>query len=99
MARIGPIFVLAILALFLCSVALANDDEEEQTVFKPAKKSVVARNLVNTKVTSSSIIKEHAKYHAKTGVKNFQGTVLAYVTPWCAIFAIFPHFMSLHLSF
>jgi hypothetical protein len=86
MARFGSFILFAIIALSLCSIAFANDEEEEQTVFKPAKKSVVARNLVVTKATASSIIKEHAKYHLKTGVKNFKGTVLGYVTPWCDFF-------------
>lgn len=81
MARLAHLLLIVAVVVCFASVALASEEEEEE-VFKPAKKSVVSRNLVATKATANSIVKEHAKYYVKTGIKNFKGTVLAYVTPW-----------------
>ncbi|XP_065827040.1 chitinase domain-containing protein 1-like [Oscarella lobularis] len=57
-----------------------TDVEEEFTL---ADKSVVQRKLVTEKAKVKDILKEHRRYYAKgTADRNFEGPVLAYVTPW-----------------
>lgn len=43
--------------------------------------SVYERNLVDNEPIASDIIAESGAYFKETGLKNFNGTVLGYVTP------------------
>lgn len=95
MSPLTKILLITAFVSFALVFVLANEEAEEQAVFKPSKKSVVARNLVSAKTTASAIVREHKKYHAKTGIKNFKGTTLAYVTPWYELLTLdfsFKHF-------
>eukprot|EP00118_Oscarella_pearsei_P026076 m.309354 g.309354 ORF g.309354 m.309354 type:complete len:386 (+) comp46138_c0_seq1:30-1187(+) len=50
---------------------------------KKADQSVMKRRLVTEKAKSKEIITEHKRYDAQgTGDRQFDGTVLAYITPW-----------------
>jgi hypothetical protein len=49
---------------------------------KASSKTVHERGLVTEKITYRSILNENKKYYSDTTIKNFQGTTLAYVTPW-----------------
>ncbi|GJP49386.1 hypothetical protein CLOM_g8603 [Closterium sp. NIES-68] len=48
----------------------------------PVESSVFARRLVTADVSYRDILKEHARYWKETSRRHFNGTVLAYVTPW-----------------
>ncbi|CRK90630.1 CLUMA_CG004332, isoform A [Clunio marinus] len=48
----------------------------------PQEQSVYERNLVNNEPLASDIISEAHTYYKDTSLKNFNGTVLGYVTPW-----------------
>jgi chitinase domain-containing protein 1 len=49
----------------------------------PVNESVIERKLVVTNPKAKDIIREHKAYSIEgTKVRNFNGTVLAYVTPW-----------------
>ncbi|CAI7793408.1 unnamed protein product [Closterium sp. NIES-53] len=48
----------------------------------PVESSVFARRLVTADVSYRDILKEHARYWKDTAHRHFNGTVLAYVTPW-----------------
>lgn len=45
------------------------------------EKSVYDKNLVDNEPLASDIIAESGAYFKETGLKNFNGTVLGYVTP------------------
>ena len=47
----------------------------------PQEKSVYERNLVESEPLASDIITEAYTYYRDTTLKNFNGTVLGYVTP------------------
>lgn len=47
----------------------------------PVDKSVFDRGLVDAEPLASSIISEANTYYKDTSLKNFNGTVLGYVTP------------------
>lgn len=47
----------------------------------PVDKSVYERNLVDNEPLASDIISQSNTYYGNTGLKNFNGTVLGYVTP------------------
>jgi chitinase domain-containing protein 1 len=47
----------------------------------PQEKSVYDRNLVDNEPLASAIISEAHTYYHDTSLKNFNGTVLGYVTP------------------
>lgn len=47
----------------------------------PQEKSVYEKNLVDNEPLASSIISEAHTYYHDTSLKNFNGTVLGYVTP------------------
>lgn len=47
----------------------------------PHEKSVYERNLVDNEPLASEIIAESGTYYKETSLKNFNGTVLGYVTP------------------
>ncbi|KAG5684410.1 hypothetical protein PVAND_013644 [Polypedilum vanderplanki] len=48
----------------------------------PVDKSVFDRNLVDTEPIAAKIVAEANTYYKETNIKNFNGTVLGYVTPW-----------------
>jgi len=54
--------------------SLSVDDFSEQNVFE--------RELVTEQVTAKSILEHHDKPSKNTAEKIFEGTTLAYVTPW-----------------
>jgi chitinase domain-containing protein 1 len=56
-----------------------GDDVKEKS--GPQEKSVYERNLVDNEPLASDIIAEAGTYFKETGLKNFNGTVLGYVTP------------------
>lgn len=47
----------------------------------PVEKNVFERGLVESEPLASSIIAEANTYYHQTSLKNFNGTVLGYVTP------------------
>lgn len=47
----------------------------------PQEKSVYERNLVVEEPLATDILKEANTYYKETSLKNFNGTVLGYVTP------------------
>lgn len=47
----------------------------------PQEKSVYERNLVENEPLASEILAESGTYYRETSLKNFNGTVLGYVTP------------------
>lgn len=47
----------------------------------PQEKSVYERNLVESEPLASEILAEAHTYYRDTGLKNFNGSVLGYVTP------------------
>lgn len=47
----------------------------------PQEKNVYERKLVDNEPLASDIIAESGTYYKETGLKNFNGTVLGYVTP------------------
>lgn len=47
----------------------------------PQEKSVYERNLVDNEPQASQIVAEAHTYYHDTSLKNFNGTVLGYVTP------------------
>lgn len=47
----------------------------------PQEKSVYDRNLVDNEPLASEILSEANTYYGNTALKNFNGTVLGYVTP------------------
>jgi hypothetical protein len=56
-----------------------GDDVKEKS--GPQDKSVYERNLVDNEPLASDIIAEAGTHFKETGLKNFNGTVLGYVTP------------------
>lgn len=47
----------------------------------PVERSVYERNLVDNEPLSSEILSEAHTYYHETSLKNFNGTLLGYVTP------------------
>lgn len=49
----------------------------------PTGTSVFDRNLIDEEPSSKAIIIENEAYHEDTSLRNFNGTILGYVTPVC----------------
>lgn len=57
--------------------------KKEEKILEVSDSNVLDRDLVTTKPKLKDIVKEHALYFDRDReVKNFEGDVLAYVTPW-----------------
>ena len=75
------------LILILCIFTIAIGAQAQQTEVKvkinvgPQDRSVYERNLVDNEPLASDIIAESGAYYKETSLKNFNGTVLGYVTP------------------
>lgn len=69
-----------------CSSTLSKSSRSTKSkieVKEPVNESVIDRNLVVTNPKAKEILQEYNSYSLQTtGVRNFNGTVLAYVTPW-----------------
>jgi len=85
---------LVIIALISCVSSTINPSKnkkgkqknQEPTNVKlnkgPQESSVYDRNLVESEPLASDIVAEAHTYYRDTRLKNFNGTVLGYVTPW-----------------
>ncbi|XP_062507525.1 chitinase domain-containing protein 1-like isoform X2 [Corticium candelabrum] len=86
---------LAFVVLFMALVISANgtlskSNKKKQKTEKPiisevtlAKKSVIERKLVTDKAKYKDILNEYQRYFEDgTNIRNFNGELLAYVTPW-----------------
>lgn len=60
-----------------------KQQKEKELIIKigPVEKNVYERELVIEEPTGNSIVIESGTYFKETGLKNFNGTVLGYVTP------------------
>uniref|UniRef100_A0A8D8BSF8 Chitinase domain-containing protein 1 n=1 Tax=Culex pipiens TaxID=7175 RepID=A0A8D8BSF8_CULPI len=56
--------------------------KELKTKQGPQATSVFERGLVQQEPSAKDILVENAAYHEETALKNFNGKVLGYVTPW-----------------
>lgn len=56
--------------------------KELKTKQGPQATSVFERGLVQQEPSAKDILVENAAYHEETSLKNFNGKVLGYVTPW-----------------
>lgn len=83
--------ILTILTLIVFTSATLNPSKNKKGKSKATPeakvnsgavdKNVFDRNLVEIEPQSTSIISEANTYYRETGLKNFNGTVLGYVTP------------------
>jgi chitinase domain-containing protein 1 len=83
------ILTLALLALTCATLNPSKNKKAKQKNVQevkmnegPVDKSVFERNLVETEPLASLILSEAHTYYKDTNLKNFNGTVLGYVTPW-----------------
>jgi chitinase domain-containing protein 1 len=87
-------YVLVIALVVACVSATINPSKNKKSKQKaqqaevkikvnvgPQEKSVYERNLVDNEPLASEIIAESGTYFKHTSLKNFNGTVLGYVTP------------------
>lgn len=60
-----------------------KQQKDKELILKvgPVEKNVYERELVIEEPTGNSIVIESGTYFKETGLKNFNGTVLGYVTP------------------
>lgn len=67
-----------------------KQQKEKELILKvgPVEKNVYERELVIEEPTGNSIVIESGTYFKETGLKNFNGTVLGYVTPVSIIIEI-----------
>lgn len=63
-----------------------KNSSEVKTNSGPVSLSVFERGFVDAEPQAVNIIQEANTYFQETGIKNFNGTVLGYVTPVCVIF-------------
>ncbi|XP_023675406.1 chitinase domain-containing protein 1 isoform X1 [Paramormyrops kingsleyae] len=85
----GALVLLCVsLSALLVSGTLSKTDAKKssktlETETTPADRPVQERGLVVSDVQWRDIVREEKRYCPKTtGVRNFQGTVLGYITPW-----------------
>ncbi|UXI21444.1 calcium-independent phospholipase A2-gamma-like [Sarcoptes scabiei] len=72
-----------------CSATLGKTDRRPSKIHKtivqqsPVRETVFDRSLVVLNITAKDIVREYLSYSLKeVDKRNFNGTVLAYVTPW-----------------
>ncbi|CAO1409059.1 unnamed protein product [Diamesa hyperborea] len=85
------ILLLSVLIISTVSATLSpsktkkgKQQKDKELILKvgPVEKNVYERELVIEEPTGNSIVIESGTYFKETGLKNFNGTVLGYVTPW-----------------
>ena len=88
----NKVIILLISVLFINAVASTlspsknkkgKQQKDKELIIKtgPVEKNVYERELVIEEPTGNSIVIESGTYFKETGLKNFNGTVLGYVTP------------------
>lgn len=78
------IIILIFVNVFLSESTLSptrNKDKIRDVKRGPIDVSVFDRNLISDKPNSKEILRENQAYFENTDVKNFNGTILGYVTP------------------